>query len=250
MKAKFIIFIVSFILISNPAFADTIYLKSGTKIDGWISDITDTHVKIEAAGIPLVYSLDTVDGIDVRESSPYINKLNNRERQFSSAYEVSMWLTYYYLNTDSKRLLPAIEVLLKDRINWEPAQRANPIIHFFATALREDKYELDKFRTLLDKSDYFQRAILNKIIYEAENPKVVEPVGAESFDLLWAEFLATGKPKPVLKLINALNWKVSDDDPYKYADLTVLVWSLSANAEQHSRVKHICEQELKKRWGL
>lgn len=251
MKVKIIIFIMSFFLVSNCIFAeDSIYLKSGTKIDGWILDITDTHVKIEAAGIPLVYSLDTVDGIDVRESSPYVNKLNNRERQFSSAHEVAMWLTYYYLNTDSKRLLPAIEVLLKDRANWESAQRANPIIHFFATALREDKYELDKFRTLLDKSDYFQSAILKRIIYEAENPRDIKPIGVEAFDLLWAEFLATGKPEPVLKLINSLNWKVADDDPYKYADLAVLVWSLSANARQHSRVKHICEEELKKRWGI
>jgi len=253
MRVKIITSIVILVLTSNFAFAeDSVYLKSNRKIDGWILDITDTHVKIETAETTLVFSLDTVGYINIKDSSPYITKLviANKERQFSSAYEVAMWITFYYFNTDSKRLLPAIEVLLKDKTYWEPVQKANPIIHFFATALREDKYELDKFRTLLNKSDYFQSTILKRIIYEAENPRDIKPVDAEAFDLIWAEFLATGKPEPVLKLINSLNWKVADDDPYKYADLAVLVWSLSANAEQHSRVKHICEQELKKRWGI
>jgi len=252
MKIKFIIFIAVFILASNLAFAeDSIYLKSEQKIDGWISDITDTHVKIEAGGMTLVYCLDDVSGIAVKESSPYINKLiNNRERQFSSVHEISMWITYYYLNADSKRLLSAIEVLLKDRTNWEPVQRVNPIIHFFATALREDKYEFDKFRSLADKGDYFQKAILKRIISEVENPRDITPFDAESFDLLWAEFFATGKSEPVLKLINSLDLKAADNDLYRYGDLGVLVWSLSANAVQHSRVKHICEEELKKRRGI
>ena len=250
MNTKLLILIVSFILISNFAFADSVYLKSGREIDGWILEITDEYVKIDAGGIPLVFFFDTIDGINVEEYSPYITKLVMTEegKQFSSVYEVSMWITYYYLNPDSKRLLPALEVALRNRTLWEPEQRANPIIHFFATAFREDKEEIDKLRTLLNESDYFQRTILNKIIYEAVNPKDIKADGAESFDLLWAEFFATGKSEPVLKLIKSLNWRVGYDDLLKFGDLSVLVWSLSANAEQHSRVKRICEQELKKRW--
>lgn len=252
MNVKFFILIVSFVLASNFAFADTIYLKSGDEINGCILEVADKNVRIDTNGISLVFSYDTVDTISVQETSPYINKLltSIQGRQFSSVWEVSLWITYYYLNPDSKRLLPALKVLLEDKRFWELEQSANPIIHFFATALREDKGEFDKLKTLLNESDYFQRGILNKIIYEAENPKDIKADGAESFDLLWAEFFASGKPEPVIKLIKSLNWRVSDEDLLKFADLSVLVWSLSANANQHSKVRHICERELKWKWGL
>jgi tetratricopeptide (TPR) repeat protein len=218
-KVGIIILILTLILISNFAFTENVYFKSDKEIDSRTAELTTSEEK----------------------------------RQFSSMYEVNGWMTHYYQNpNNSKRLIPALEFLLREE-DWElqePAKRANPIIHFFATAFQEDKDKLDKLRVVLDKSDRFQKKILNRIIYETENYRVIEPVDAESFDLVWAEFFATGKVSPILRLINVLEWEIDNDDLDRYADLTVLTRSLSSNIEQHLRVRLICEQELENRSGL
>lgn len=252
MKAKFIIFIVGFILTYNLAFADTIYFKSGKEIKGRVLKKTENCLIVDVLGKPLTFSLNEIDHIKEEKLS---SNASENKRQFYSLYEVSIWLMYYYQKPDSSELLPALQFLLtfNDKDFWqleESGLRAGPTIHFFATVFRNNKEQLGNLKTLLKESRDFQKVILNKIIFRAENYKVIEPVDAESFDLLWAEFFATGKKEPILKLINVLGWKLLNDEPGKFADLYILAWSLSANMAQHPLVRQICEEELKNREGI
>lgn len=181
----------------------------------------------------------------------FAEQISSGNVQFSSTLEVMDFVMHYYQDPDIKKLLLALKFMLNERRFWDqPQAGANSFMHFVATALQEEKDQLNNLKMLIKGSDDIQSAILNRIIYETENYKIVYPTDAASFDLIWAEFFATGKADPVLRLIDVLEWRIDKDDPFSYADLSVVIWSLSSNIEQHSRVKEICEGELKNRRGL
>jgi len=70
MRIKIIIFVYCiFLLFSSPCRAETIYLKSGIKVEGKIVEKTDQQVKVDISGITLTYFADEIDRIE-GESNP------------------------------------------------------------------------------------------------------------------------------------------------------------------------------------
>jgi len=57
-----------------PAFAETIILKSGRKVEGKIIKKTDKYIQIDFPGVPLTYYLDEIESIEGEASLP-----NSRE---------------------------------------------------------------------------------------------------------------------------------------------------------------------------
>ncbi|MBF0122701.1 MAG: hypothetical protein HQL21_04755 [Candidatus Omnitrophica bacterium] len=59
-----ILFIFGFLLLMSPVSAEKVMLRSGLEVDGRILQKTDTFVKIDFLGTPLIYYFTEVDSID------------------------------------------------------------------------------------------------------------------------------------------------------------------------------------------
>ncbi len=73
MKKIFIILAV-FLLVCFNAYADSITLKSGRKIEGQIIEKSDEWVKVDTNGVKLTYFLDEVDNINGEKISITVKK--------------------------------------------------------------------------------------------------------------------------------------------------------------------------------
>lgn len=63
IMGKIIVITVFFVSIYSFSFAETIYLKSGQKIEGKIIEKTDKYIKIDFQGVPLIYYFEDIDKI-------------------------------------------------------------------------------------------------------------------------------------------------------------------------------------------
>jgi len=69
MKKRIISIQLAFIFFSSICWAETIYLKNGTKVEGKIVEKTEQQVKVDISGITLTYFTDEIDRIE-DESRP------------------------------------------------------------------------------------------------------------------------------------------------------------------------------------
>lgn len=130
----------------------------------------------------------------------------------------------------------------------------------FAEASRNDKRKTALLFLLLEDKERFQ-AIKDqdaKVATWASAQPLPDPYGTlqdpAQLDMLWTEFLATGRYTPVRRIIDALElvtfagaleaYPTSDQteadraSAIKDAIFQSAVWSLKSNAEQHDRVTH------------
>ena len=68
---------VIFLCFFYMSFAETIYLKSGKKVEGKITEKTDKYIKIDFDGISSTYWLDEIERID--EGSPISTSVKKKE---------------------------------------------------------------------------------------------------------------------------------------------------------------------------
>lgn len=65
MRKRFIgILLIAVLFFVDLAFAETIMLKSGQKVEGKIIEKTDKYVRLDFFGVPLTYYLDDIESID------------------------------------------------------------------------------------------------------------------------------------------------------------------------------------------
>ena len=63
-------------------------------------------------------------------------------------------------------------------------------------------------------------------------------------DALWGQFMATGSPAPVRRVISTLPWGQNKKEMEKYLVSSAARFSLTANAGQHRKVREIIKAEL------
>jgi hypothetical protein len=68
---KLVYLIIIMFLIINTAFAETVILKSGKRLEGTIVEKTDKYIKIDIGlGMPITYFLDEIENIEVSSAPP------------------------------------------------------------------------------------------------------------------------------------------------------------------------------------
>lgn len=90
--------------------------------------------------------------------------------------------------------------------------------------------------------------IINRVIAETENFISPPAISSDNFDLLWAEFFATGDAKPVIKIANYLNLN-DDKNRLKVIFLASAEWLLASNALQYKKVAEILKDLYKSAKG-
>ncbi|MDD4954536.1 MAG: tetratricopeptide repeat protein [Candidatus Omnitrophica bacterium] len=70
-----IFWLIPFIFIANPLFAETLLLKSGKTVEGKITERNDKSIKVDIAGLPVTYYLDQIESINGEK----IKTLSNNE---------------------------------------------------------------------------------------------------------------------------------------------------------------------------
>jgi len=150
------------------------------------------------------------------------------------------FMTFYYLHPQSFKLIQSLQHDLRYTKAWRLGQ-INLLIHFHAAAINgsDDRgVLLQRLHGIREQYSGLNRKIIDRVIVEAENFISPQATSSDNFDLLWAEFFATGNPKAVEDIAAYL--QLSDDkDRLKVIYLAAAEWSLAANAAQHKKVLEI-----------
>ncbi|MCL5261014.1 MAG: hypothetical protein M1561_04970 [Gammaproteobacteria bacterium] len=157
-----------------------------------------------------------------------------------------VFMTYYYLNPQSSKLIPSLQYDLQYSRAMRPDQ-INILIHFHAAAINHSKNKdelIQQLQQLRKQYSGVNLKIINRVIAEAKNFTSPTATSGDNFDLLWAEFFATGDPNPVKKIANYL--QLSDyKDRLKVVFLASAEWSLASNTHQHKKVAEILQDLYK-----
>ena len=236
--------------ISLTCVGETITLKSGQSVEGKIIETTKDHIKIEVDGVALTYWKDDLKdtsileqnaktdiSIDAQHSNPVPD---DKVIEGLTMKDAGEFISYYYRNPQPARLILILKFILTQQKFMNEPGHLGPIKHFFATLASDDTKILEELNSLLSRYSGTQKEFLNSIIVEAKNFKSPEPDSPTNLDNLWAEFMASGRPEPVKKIISVLWYPAQGQNILLIA---AAQWSLTSNAAQHQRVFEIIKKE-------
>lgn len=266
LKRKILIIVSALFLATTLAHAETLILKSGATIEGKITEETNDSIKYDVGDGIIITTYK--DEIEKREKTDE-KKLENdnapkkEEKKIESADLKTMddagkWLAFYYQNKNIGNFIPALKIVLDEKGVYEDLDHANPVIHFFAAVLKDNKTLLPQINNLAQEHSDNAQEMLLKIIKESQDFKSPIPKDPNDLDCLWSEFFATGSPEPIKKIISVIAYEEND------IDLTAPVWtkmnitsktmaskllqsaagwSLNSNAREHKKVRETIEIE-------
>ena len=156
-----------------------------------------------------------------------------------SQQDLSRWVTYYYLNPQPKKFIPAVHALSKSG-TFDEHGKLSPLVVFFSEVFRQNISELPGWVKEISKLPMSQRQFFWKVLWETntseshallqkqklderENEFISEitkkpPIRLVtmeityplSLDMLWGGFMAVGNEKYVKRIIDVLDWEISD----------------------------------------
>lgn len=191
---------------------------------------------------------------------------------FESQEDVSKWLMGYYKAPDISRFPEAIEYMSQSGM-LDNKQAIAPVFGFVAGVFEDNPALVEGW---VDKLEYLKEehlgvlvlglwyanlpvsqartyAILDKhprlngefSFLRKGSPMPVTKIpleqGAWVLDVLWGNFMATGKKDPVERIMAALPWVDVKGDVNRLLIGGAARWSLTSNAVQHNRVFEFCE---------
>jgi hypothetical protein len=247
-------------------YAETIILKSGKTVEGTITEETSDSIKCDVGeGIIVTYYKDEIERREKTKerkrealSAPQKTEKEVESTNLKTMDDTGKWVAFYYQHKDINNFIPAIKIVLEEKGIYEDNDHANPVIHFFATVLKNNKTLLPQIKDLSKEYSDNAQEMLLKIIKEAENFKSPVPKDPKDLDCLWSEFFATGSPEPIKKIISVITYTENDIDlsslVWAKMDITskpmalkllqsAAGWSLNSNAQQHKKVHEIIEIE-------
>jgi hypothetical protein len=205
--------------------------------------------------------------------------LNKEIISFLSVEEVAKWVTYYYNNPEPVKIPEAfIYMSQSGAINKD--SDIPPFADFLAGVLKNNPDKAKSWIEVLSDLPIKHKRILIMGVWYSELPDAKKKVysiidrdnmlkqkdkaslfskcfpcsitqipfdqGPWVLDALWGYFMATGSPRPVVRIISALFWL----DQYFSRSLFMIgaaaKWSLISNSEQHERVLKICIEQIDK----
>lgn len=212
----------------------------------------------------------------VASTAPAVAAPQANEQRAPKAIEtdqdLNQWLTYYYLHPQPDLVVPA--TLLAEKKGYLSSEAGGPYMAFLSRVFAENPSKLGTWIKQLDSIPLRDKPMLWTALYWShtkesatvldEIVKTLPPKGQESLveqiakppepiekvtvsgpgvlDMLWGAFFATGDEKYVKRLISVLPWESQNKDLIKMQVGASARWSLTSNAEQHSKVLEICQQ--------
>lgn len=261
MKKFFVFFAAAAFFFPVLTFAETLVLKSGKSVEGRIIEDTEQVVKLDVEGVSLTFYRDEIEKVEKGTAPTPEDKMIPAAgiTELKTEEDAGKWLTFYYQHKDTNNVIPALKILLRDKEKTEDLDHASPVIHLFAAILKDNPSLISQVNDLAGQYTGNQKELLLKTVEEAENFRSPFPRDPNDLDCLWSEFLVSGEPRPVKKIISVLTYMEND------MDLTSLVWrrmkidsremalkllqgtagwSLNSNAKQHKKVYDVIEQEI------
>jgi len=266
LKGKISILISILFLTTALVYAETLVLKSGATVEGKITEETNDSLKCDLGdGIIVTYYKDEIAKREKNEEKkqedvhiPQKTGQRTESTDLKTMDDVGKWVAFYYQHKDNNNFIPALKIVLEEESIYKDIDHANPVIHFFAILLKDNKTLLPEIKNLSQQYSGNAQGMLLKIIKEAENFKSPVPKDPNDLDCFWSEFFATGSPEPVKKIISVITYTENDIDlsslvwqkmgiTSKEMALKLLQstagWSLNSNAQQHKKVHEIIEIE-------
>lgn len=231
---------------------------------------------------------DTVSGKSKKTSQRITVSEFRYMNFFKSDQQFSRWMENYYQSPDPGNAIDAYIYFSKSKLN-EKDSSFFPVFSFFLEIFRSNKYLVPYVVSMYGSQDFKTKIYLiyllryleydsgnffrglsgdEKKIYDSIRDKRYAPdpydeiVNAAQLDILWGEFIATGRFKPVRRLVDLLEMKKykgsldgfksiknptdkEKSDAYKGAIYSAVEWSIKSNCEQHQLVKSYCNYILK-----
>lgn len=217
--------------------------------------------------------------IELKPLVPYQDKVFNDDNDFSR------WLSEYYIQPKPTEAVAAYLYYTKSKFSEDDKVFLSIFSEFLEITrnntfilpqiLEAFKKEDDKCRIFLlyllypnfEEKDYIhllndkEKGALEKV-KEMKIPDIYgEVYSGEQLDMLWSTFMGSGAYKPILKLVETLDYAKYKGDLEKYktsskteedkkkaiknAVYDALVWSLESNSKQHELVLNYCNWILK-----
>lgn len=177
---------------------------------------------------------------------------------FPSSESVVEWAKYYYQRPEPHRIAAAIATFADDQRVAANKQRTEPIIHFFATLLNEQRGQIGNVEKLSREGPEWKRRFVLEVLIKARPYAAAVPTDPSGLDLIWSEFFATGDELRLQRVLSVLDqtperidlqapfWQQTEirtQERALYLLQGTAMWSLSTNAKYHARVKSFLEQQ-------
>lgn len=195
---------------------------------------------------------------------------------FSSQDDFNRWSSFYYVQPNPERVVPAIRFMAESGILEEETQRA-PTMAFLAEIFRQNEGSLTAWLKQLEDLKERQQQVLWHALWfsncaeasalllafryrtSAEGKELIDrllkeeppdllslPVSSPAvLDMLWGTFYVSGDERCVQRVISALPLSKPKGDLEKFLIGEAARWSLVSNAAGHERVLKICRKEAK-----
>lgn len=194
---------------------------------------------------------------------------------FKSPAHVKRWMKTYYLNPSPGKVATAIRYMSAAGI-LDKKNAISPVFGFLSGVFQENPGRVNAIiRSLDGVKEHHLGVVVFGLWYSglddarekveslfAEHPQLAKnfafltkndprplvelPLekGEWILDALWGQFMATGSPDPVRRVISTLPWGQDKKEMSKYLVASAARFSLTANAGQHRKVREIIKAEL------
>ncbi len=194
---------------------------------------------------------------------------------FKSPAHAKRWLKTYYLKPRPERVPAAIKYMSASGM-LDKKHAISPLFGFMSGVFQQNPGKVDAIVQHLDslkerhlgvvvfglwysglpdsqervEALFARHPRLSKVFAfltkNAPRPLTELPLekGEWILDALWGQFMATGSPEPVRRVIASLDWLQDKKEMNKYFVASAARFSLTANAGQHRKVREIIAVEL------
>jgi hypothetical protein len=228
-----------------------------------------------------VKAYDNVSGATFTSTTPIKLEPFSFDFRFADLNAANVWMMNYYQELSPQKAIAAVQIMVQTDPDWITKHLS--IVSFFSRVFADNPYLLNNIARQFDSfsvedqkrfllidhfvgenqlssygqskpfSDFSQQ--LQNIFFPALSAQISNPL---QLDMLWSEFLATGKYEPIRKLVSALALvkykgtldKIKQDklelndelkrDAYLDATYQSAVWSLLSNNKTMPLVNKYC----------
>ena len=194
---------------------------------------------------------------------------------FKSPAHVKRWMKTYYLKPSPGKVASAIRYMSASGI-LDKKNSISPVFGFLSGVFQQNP---DKVNAIIRSLDGLKEHHLGVVVFGlwysglddarkkvealfARHPQLAKnfafltkndprplvelPLekGEWILDALWGQFMATGSPGPVRRVISTLPWGQDKKEMGKYLVASAARFSLTANAGQHRKVREVIKAEL------
>lgn len=164
-----------------------------SKIYKWVDEKGTVHFTEDPGTIPEKKTEET-------QSATKGTILNNPSKQDKEDERI----TYYYRDPRPDKLIPILELILREKGFIGNSRAVRSLIHFFAAALQKDMNKLKDLKVLQRQSSGKNRPLIQTIMEEAKIYHPADLKSPEDLDLLWSEYKASGNKEIIERLIKVI----------------------------------------------